>query len=58
MDEVDLFNKTPLIDDSRLAELFVHEALAALFRKVLFSPEWAERLLSWRHLGFNVYSRV
>jgi len=21
-------------------------------------PEWAERLLSWRHTGFNVHSRV
>jgi len=22
------------------------------------SPEWAERILSWRHSGFNVHSRV
>jgi hypothetical protein len=22
------------------------------------SPEWADRLLSWRHTGFNVHSRV
>ena len=22
------------------------------------SPEWAERILSWRHTGFNVHSRV
>jgi hypothetical protein len=22
------------------------------------SPEWAERLLSWRHTGFSVHSRV
>ena len=27
-------------------------------RKELLSPEWAERILSWRHTGFNVHSRV
>jgi hypothetical protein len=27
-------------------------------RKELLSPEWAQRLLSWRHTGFNVHSRV
>jgi hypothetical protein len=29
-----------------------------LVRKELLSPEWAERILSWRHTGFNVHSRV
>jgi ribosomal protein S27E len=24
----------------------------------LLSPEWAERILSWRHTGFNVHSRI
>ena len=27
-------------------------------QKGLLSPEWAERILSWRHTGFNVHSRV
>jgi len=48
----------PRIDDSRLAELFAREVLGFLLRKKLLSPEWAERLLSWRHTGFNVHSRV
>jgi len=26
-----------------------------LVRKELLSPEWAERILSWRHTGFNVH---
>ena len=26
--------------------------------KELLSPEWAKHLLSWRHSGFNVHSRV
>jgi len=41
-----------------LAEIFAREVLDFLVRNELLSPEWAERLLSWRHTGFNVYSRV
>jgi hypothetical protein len=26
--------------------------------RIFFTPEWAEHLLSWRHTGFNVHSRV
>jgi hypothetical protein len=44
--------------DSRLAEIFAREVLADLVRKELLSPEWSERLLSWRHTGFSVHSRV
>ena len=58
MDKAGLFHKVPRIDDSRLSELFGREILTALVRKELLSPEWAERLLSWRHTGFNVHSRV
>jgi ribosomal protein S27E len=58
VDEAGLFHKVPRIDDSRLAELFAREVLGFLLRKKLLSPEWAERLLSWRHAGFNVHSRV
>ena len=48
MDEVGVFHKIPRIDDSRLAEIFAREELAMLVRKELLSPEWAERILSWR----------
>ena len=58
VDKAGFFHKVPRIDDSRLAELFAREVLADLARKELLSPEWAERLLSWRHTGFNVHSRV
>jgi hypothetical protein len=46
------------IDDSRLAELFAREVLGFLVHEELLSPGWADRLLSWRHTGFNVHSRV
>ena len=58
VDEAGLFHKVPRIDDSRLTELFAREVLGFLVRNELLSPEWAERLLSWRHTGFNVHSRV
>jgi hypothetical protein len=58
VDEAGVFHKIPRIDDSRLAAISSHEVLADLVRKDLLSPEWAERLLSWRHTGFNVHSKV
>jgi len=58
VDEAGVFHKILRIDDSRLAELFGREVLADLVRKELLSPEWAERILAWRHTGFSVHSRV
>ncbi len=58
VDQAGVFHKVSRIDDSRLAELFAREVLTDLVRKELLSPEWAERILSWRHTGFNFHSRV
>jgi hypothetical protein len=58
MDETGVFQAIPRIDDARLAELFAREVLAMLVRKELLSPDWAERILSWPHTGFNVHSLV
>jgi hypothetical protein len=57
-DAAGVFNKIPRIDDSRLAEVFAREVLAMLVRKELLSPEWVERILSWRHTSFNVRNLV
>ena len=54
MDEEGVFPKIPRIDDSRLAEIFAREVLSFLVGREILSPEWAERLLSWPHTGFNV----
>lgn len=43
---------------ARLDEIFSREVLAFLVGRELLSPEWAERILTWRHTGFNVHSRV
>jgi len=58
LDAAGVFHEIARIDDSRLSELFAREVLAMLVAKGLLSPDWAERLLSWRHSGFNVHSLV
>ena len=58
VDAAGVFHEIPRIDDSRLAEIFAREVLGFLVRKELLSPEWGERILSWRHTGFNVHSLV
>jgi ribosomal protein S27E len=58
VDRAGIFHRLPRLDDARLAEIFAREVLALLVGKGLLSPEWAERILSWRHTGFNVHSRV
>jgi len=58
VDTAGVFHKVPRIDDSRLAEIFAREVLGFLVHKELLSPEWAERILSWQHTGFNVHSLV
>jgi len=58
MDRAGIFRGLPRLDDSRLAEIFAREVLRLLVGQGLLSPEWAERILSWRHTGFNVHSRV
>jgi len=37
---------------------FAREVLRLLVDRELLSTEWVERILSWRHSGFNVHSRV
>ena len=58
VDEAGVFQKMSSFDDDRLAEVFAREVLGFLVGRELLSPEWAERLLSWRHTGFSVHSRV
>jgi hypothetical protein len=58
VDEAGVFHKIPRIDDARLAEIFAREVLNFLVGRELLSPDWAERLLSWPHSGFNVHSLV
>jgi ribosomal protein S27E len=58
VDRAGIFHRIPRLDDARLAEIFAREVLRLLVGKGLLSPDWARRILSWRHTGFNVHSRV
>jgi hypothetical protein len=58
VDRAGIFHRIPRLDDARLADIFAREVLRLLVNRGLLSPEWGERILSWRHSGFNVHSRV
>lgn len=58
MNEAGVFQRISSFDDDRLAEIFAREVLSFLVGRKILSPDWAERILSWRHTGFNVHSLV
>jgi len=58
VDEAGVFQRIGSFDDDRLAEIFAREVLRLLVGRELLSPEWADRILSWPHTGFNVHSLV
>ncbi len=41
-----------------VAESFAREVLGLLVSRGWLSAEWRERILSWRHSGFNVHRKV
>ena len=52
------FQPAPIFNDTALTRIFAHEVLGLLVSKDLISPETEEKILSWRHTGFNVHSKV
>ena len=58
VDWAGIFHRIPRLDDGRLADVFAREVLGLLVDRGLLSWEWVDRILSWRHTGFNVHSRV
>ena len=52
------FQPVPIFNDTALARIFAHEVLALLVSKDLISPQVREKILSWRHTGFSVHSKV
>lgn len=57
-DEEGKFHKVPTIDDHLIAEFFTREVFSLLLREKLISPQLVQKILSWRHTGFNVHSNV
>jgi hypothetical protein len=52
------FQPVPIFNDTALARIFAHEVLALLVSKDLIRPEIRDKILTWRHTGFNVHSKV
>jgi hypothetical protein len=52
------FQPVPIFNDAALTRIFAHEVLTLLVSKDLISPETREKILSWRHTGFNTHSKV
>jgi hypothetical protein len=52
------FQPVPIFNDTPLARIFAHEVLTLLVSKDLIRPEIREKILSWRHTGFNTNSKV
>ncbi len=52
------FYPVPIFNDAAIARIFAHEVLAFLVARDLVSTETASKILSWRHTGYNVHSKV
>ena len=57
-DEHGEFHKVRKFDDTLIAEFFSREVFSLLLQEQLISPELVEKILQWRHSGFNVHSKV
>jgi hypothetical protein len=44
--------------DEVIQEIFTHEVFSLLLRKKLIGLPLVEKILNWRHTGFNVHSQV
>ncbi len=54
VDAAGAFYKLDSFDDGGITEVFSREVLGFLVGQEILSPEWAERLLGWRHTDFDV----
>jgi len=57
-DKQDRFHKVSLFNDSLLCRFFSREVFSLLLRKQLINRGFVKKILSWRHTGFNVHSKV
>jgi hypothetical protein len=57
-DKESRFHKVSNFNDSLLTEFFSREVFSLLLRKQLINLSLVQKVLRWRHTGFNVHSRV
>lgn len=53
-----VFHRVFRFHDEALQEIFTHEVFSLLLRKKLIGLPLVEKILGWRHTGFNVHSQV
>jgi len=52
------FHHVRRFHDEALQEIFTHEVFSMLLRKKLIGLPLVQKILNWRHSGFNVHSKV
>ena len=52
------FHHLAAFSDGLLTQMFAREVFALLLRKELISETLVEKIMGWRHTGFNVHSKV
>jgi hypothetical protein len=52
------FHRVSRFHDTLIQEIFTHEVFSLLVRKKLIGLPLVEKILRWRHTGFNVHSKV
>jgi len=52
------FHKVSSINDALLCRFFTREVFSLLLGKQLINRDFVKKILSWRHSGFNVHSKV
>jgi len=52
------FHRVPHFNDPLLFRFFTLEVFSLLLRKHLINKDLVQKILQWRHTGFNVYSKV
>lgn len=52
------FHKVSCFHDDTIRDLFTHEVFSLLLREKLIGLSLVQKILRWRHTGFNVHSKV
>ena len=52
------FHRVRRFHDEVIQEIFTHEVFSLLLRKQLIDLSLVQKILKWRHTGFNVHSKV
>ena len=58
MDPEGAFIRVCRFPDEVIQEIFTHEVFSLLLRKKLIGLPLVQKILRWRHTGFNVHSQV